>query len=74
MSEYDYPEITPDEAVNAVRKGRRSRQPEREHKPEPLRVQSRCRVDCSCGWRGPVVSMFGEGHAPWVEHFKEAQR
>ena len=40
------------------------------HKPEPKRVGSHVRVDCSCGWRGPVVALFGHGHAPWAEHYK----
>ena len=30
------------------------------HRPDTRRVGSRCRVDCSCGWRGPLVSTFGE--------------
>ena len=47
---------------------------ERTHRPEPLRAQSRCRVDCTCGWRGPLVAMFGEGVPPWMEHLKEATR
>lgn len=42
------------------------------HRPVPVRVQAHCRVDCSCGWRGPKVPMFGQGHLPWVEHFKGA--
>jgi hypothetical protein len=41
-----------------------------EHKPDPKRINSHCRVDCSCGWKGPQVPMFGHGHQPWVEHFK----
>lgn len=41
-----------------------------EHKPNTKRVQSRCRVDCTCGWRGEIVSTFGEGYRPWVAHFK----
>ena len=27
-------------------------------------------MDCSCGWRGPLVATFGEGHTPFVEHYK----
>lgn len=41
------------------------------HRPVTIRTQSRCRVDCSCGWRGPLVSMFGEGYKPWGDHFNE---
>lgn len=44
------------------------------HRPDPVRTQSRCRVNCSCGWRGPLVSMFGEGHIAWVEHFDGMMR
>ena len=39
------------------------------HRPDARREQSRCRVNCSCGWRGPLVPTFGEGHKPWSEHF-----
>lgn len=42
------------------------------HKPLPLRVQSRCRVDCLCGWRGPLVPTFGDGQRSWSEHFYNA--
>ena len=55
-----------DDTSGAVPVGARS------HKPDPKRVGSHCRVDCSCGWKGPKVPMFGQGHKPWVEHFKEA--
>lgn len=41
-----------------------------QHKPDPKRVGSHCRVDCFCGWKGPKVPMFGQGHKPWTEHFK----
>lgn len=40
------------------------------HKPDAKRVGSHCRVDCTCGWKGPQVSMFGHGHQPWAEHFE----
>lgn len=42
---------------------------DREHRPVTQRVQSRCRVDCACGWRGQVVSTWAEGHDRWVEHW-----
>lgn len=44
----------------------------RAHRPDPKRAGARCRVDCSCGWRGPSVAMFGEGQAPWSAHFEAA--
>lgn len=43
------------------------------HKPDPKRVGSHCRVDCSCGWQGPRVPLFGQGTEPWTEHFKAVQ-
>lgn len=30
-------------------------------------------MDCSCGWRGPVVALPGQGHEPWAEHFYVTQ-
>jgi hypothetical protein len=39
------------------------------HRPDPKQVSGRWRVDCSCGWRGPVVPLPGHGTAPWTEHF-----
>ena len=47
---------------------------QREHKPNPIRTQARCRVDCSCGWRGPLVSLPGHGYLPWERHFNEANQ
>lgn len=43
------------------------------HRPDPRQVSGRWRVDCSCGWRGPVVPLPGHGTAPWAEHFAEVQ-
>lgn len=42
-----------------------------DHRPDPHRVSSRCRIDCTCGWRGPLVSTYGEAHQPWAAHFYE---
>lgn len=41
------------------------------HKPDAKRVGSHCRVDCSCGWRGPTVPMFAHGHEPWAAHLRD---
>ena len=88
MSEYDYPEITPDEAIDAVRKVRRraadvdravahytddQRWDHPTHKPDAHRQGPRWRVDCSCGWRGPLVSLPGHGYLPWERHFSASK-
>lgn len=44
-----------------------------QHRPDARQVSGRWRVDCSCGWRGPVVSLPGHGTASWTEHFAEVQ-
>ena len=40
------------------------------HRPDPKRTGSHWRVDCSCGWKGPQVSLPGHGHQPWAAHFE----
>lgn len=44
-----------------------------DHRPDPNQDGWRWRVDCSCGWRGPQVSLPGQGHQPWMEHRKEQE-
>lgn len=43
------------------------------HRPAPLRVGASCRVDCTCGWRGPTVPLYGDGQQPWIEHFNASK-